>query len=239
MEDLSESTSWINEIASMRNAIIAMRKIHWMRDLNAEPPGRGAVKLLRASRHKFYACDILDIIELFDNALDNPSPESVTDLLAGRYFEPTRDWKRFLLEDGHSEIRLWYQSWPVDAASTVIAPALMRYSIEADLSTKPDIVIEKFDPETTSQGIVLELKATKRPRYLAEGFQQLLGYLSDRPEWLAQIPSGWLVAPDSDAFISVASDQLPIWVVSADSVASAAVSRFTSPPIQIESSSTM
>lgn len=126
------------------------------------------------------------------------------------------------LADG-SEIRLWYQAWPRDAGESVHAAARSRHQIKSG-STRPDIVIERRHVSPTL--VLLELKATRSASYLGQGLSQLLGYVKERPALLSEPAAAWLVAPASEAFEAAPPHSSePLWVVDADSVAEAAVSR--------------
>jgi hypothetical protein len=126
------------------------------------------------------------------------------------------------LADG-SEIRLWYQSWPHAAGESLHAAARMRHGIGAG-DTRPDLVIERTD--NAGALLILELKATRSSSYLGAGLSQLLGYIKERPLLLSEPACAWLVAPASTAFEAAPADAVePLWVVSADHVAEAAVAR--------------
>jgi hypothetical protein len=129
---------------------------------------------------------------------------------------------------GGREVRLWYQTWPREGGRSVHTDARARHLIAAG-PTRPDIVIEIVDrsgPQRRSELVILELKATASATYLGEGLHQLLGYMADRSELLARPPAGWLVAPASTAFVAAPQDAAELWVLSADEVAKAAVTRF-------------
>lgn len=132
-------------------------------------------------------------------------------------------YARFQLEKG-GEVRLWYQTWPHDAGPSLHSAVRARHGIHGQ-PPRPDIVIEHIRPGGASSAIVLELKATTQGGYLSAGILQLCGYLRDRPLLFIDQPSGWLVAPESEAFHHQKQSGLDIWVVSADQVAAAAVER--------------
>ena len=98
------------------------------------------------------------------------------------------------LNDG-TEIRLWYQAWPDAAGSSVHAAARLRHHIKSG-ETRPDIVIERR--HVAPALLLLELKATRSPSYLAQGLSQLLGYIKER-HVLSEPACAWLVAPSSSA----------------------------------------
>lgn len=134
---------------------------------------------------------------------------------------------RYGFEDG-SEIALIYQGWPDDGSASKRRAAGNLHGLKVSPS-RPDIFIARSGQ--CPDAAVLELKATFSSGYLGEGLQQLLGYLAERPDLWHGPPAGWLVAPKSSAFENrVAADGSPLWMVSADRVAVAAVARFAPRP---------
>lgn len=132
-------------------------------------------------------------------------------------------YARYSLLDG-DEVRLHYQTWPASAGGSLHAAARKHHQLKAGPS-RPDLVVERTG--SNPDMAVLELKASRSGGYLGSGLSQLLGYLKERPTAWNQQPSGWLVAPPSDAYEAAeagADDEL--WIVSADDVAEAAVARF-------------
>ena len=128
---------------------------------------------------------------------------------------------------GGGELSLTYQGWPADVGASVRQKTAVRHGFHPKPSI-PDLFVSRTDAHgAIEDAVVLELKATKRGGYLGEGLSQLLGYLGERPELLDQPPSGWLVAPASDAFSS-AAPQLgeALWIVDADEVAARVAERF-------------
>jgi hypothetical protein len=126
-----------------------------------------------------------------------------------------------------SEILLWYQAWPHAAGASLQTAARARHRI-ASGGTRPDIVIERRNDVPAL--LLLELKATRSPSYLGQGLSQLLGYAKERPSLLSDPACAWLVAPASGAFEAASPHPTePLWVVDADSVATAAVERLASP----------
>jgi hypothetical protein len=133
---------------------------------------------------------------------------------------------RYLLSATY-EVRLWYQAWPSSASLSVHRAALERYGIQAG-PARPDLVVELLHNGLGIDAVLVEMKATRSASYLGAGVMQLLGYLKDRAEIFTRQPSGWLVAPASNAFTTATAGSLDIWAVSADSVADALVERFMS-----------
>jgi hypothetical protein len=105
--------------------------------------------------------------------------------------------------------------------TTSVMSAAKRHRIETG-GTRPDIVIQRTG--ATPRSLVLEIKATRSPSYLAQGLVQLLAYAHERRNVLDRPGCAWLVAPKSASFHEAPpSDTEPLWVVDADSVAEAAV----------------
>jgi hypothetical protein len=122
------------------------------------------------------------------------------------------------------EVRLWYQAWPTGVGPSLHTNARKRHAIESG-GTRPDLVIERIGPKPRM--VILELKASRSPSYLGQGLAQLLGYIQERPEVLNEPACAWLVAPISAAFSAAPPpEDEPLWVIDADSVASAAVAQF-------------
>lgn len=132
-------------------------------------------------------------------------------------------YARYELHDG-GEVRLWYQCWPNDAGPSRHSMSKQLYRIKAG-PVRPDIVVERV-LDGVRDAVVLELKATRNASYLGQGLFQLLGYLNDCPDLFSRNPSGWLVAPPSPAFETWEPENLTLWVVDSDFVATAAVQRF-------------
>lgn len=130
---------------------------------------------------------------------------------------------RYAYGDG-SEVTLTYQGWPRGEERSLRREASVRHGLKPSQS-RPDIFIVRSGPDPDA--VILELKATHDSGYLGSGLSQLLGYLGERPEVWRHEPSGWLVAPASSAFVDrVAERGEPLWIVSADRVAEAAIERF-------------
>lgn len=122
-----------------------------------------------------------------------------------------------------AEVFLWYQAWPPAAGDSLLSAARDRHGIGAG-GTRPDIVVERRGVAPAL--LVLELKATRSGSYLSQGLSQLLGYVKERPHLLSGPACAWLVAPVSAAFEAAPPHPVePLWVVDADSVATAAVER--------------
>ncbi|WP_028061194.1 hypothetical protein [Candidatus Solirubrobacter pratensis] len=134
----------------------------------------------------------------------------------------TDPYARYQLHDG-DQVQLVYQGWPAAPGASRRWMVAKRHGFHPGFS-QPDLTIRRTGAQADC--IVLELKATRSPSYLGAGLSQLLGYLSDRADLFGPTPAGWLVAPASDAFRDAAPvPGDPLWVVSADEVASAAVAR--------------
>lgn len=132
---------------------------------------------------------------------------------------------RYRLADG-DEVQLLYQGWPRNIIPSLRGGTGTRHGFKAS-STIPDLFLVRRGDRPDN--IVLELKATFSAGYLGDGLSQLLGYLGEHEELFQIMPSGWLVAPASDAFAAApAPADEPLWVVNADEVAQAAVARLAS-----------
>jgi hypothetical protein len=201
-------------------------------------------EVLRAMRRWMDAPSPADITELLCTRYFEPSRtwqlfEIVVALRLARAFAETSAGKRrgrllagtgrapfaaYRLHGG-AEIFLWYQAWPHSAGPSIQAAARQRHRI-ASGESRPDIVIERRGVSPTL--VVLELKATRSPSYLGQGLSQLLSYAKERPALLNDPACAWLVAPASAAFEAAPQHSVePLWVVDADSVAQAAVERFS------------
>lgn len=132
---------------------------------------------------------------------------------------------RYVMADG-DEIWLWYQTWPRDIGHSLHQDARRHYKIAGEPG-RPDLIVERRRRGRTVDALLLELKASRNGGTLSGGLLQLLGYLKDRPSLFSRAPSGWLVAPPSQAFSSSDAGTRELWVVDADDVASAAIKRLT------------
>lgn len=130
---------------------------------------------------------------------------------------------RYLLPD-ESEVALIYQGWPRDSGESLLGQTGKRHGMKMG-TLRPDLFVVRSGD--SPDALVLELKASHSPSYLKDGLVKLLGYLADRPALWQRKPAGWLVAPCSDAFASHPFEEGDdLWVVDADEVAAAVVSRF-------------
>jgi hypothetical protein len=131
-------------------------------------------------------------------------------------------YARYGFDDG-SEVSLILQKWPATAGTSILREVGRRQGL-GSAPSRPDLFIVRTGPDPDLA--VLELKATHRRQYLREGLVKLLGYLGECPQAWRRQPSGWLVAPRSEAFEDCAAEEQTLWLVSADRVAQAAVERF-------------
>lgn len=132
-------------------------------------------------------------------------------------------YARYTLPEGDA-VALYYQSWPDGLGASAHAKARDQHQLNAGPS-RPDLVIKRTGK--APDAAVLELKASRSDSYLASGLSQLLGYLGERPDAWRHEPSGWLVAPASVAFRSASpAAGEPLWMLTSDGVAAAAVERF-------------
>lgn len=134
-------------------------------------------------------------------------------------------YARYELDDG-DVVQLVRAGWPprVDGSARVATARRHGFTVRA---SKPDLVVHRQGRRPDC--VVLELKATRRRAYLADGIDQLLRYCAEQPDLLgADRPGGWLVAPPSDVFACrPATTGAPLWIATADEVADAAVARMT------------
>jgi hypothetical protein len=165
----------------------------------------------------FEVCVALRLSRAFGEASGKPRKAR---LLVGGDRAP---FARYAYPDG-SEVSLIYQAWPSSPGRSLLRETGERHGINTS-SSRPDIFVVRSGPNPDAA--ILELKATHKAGSLKRGLSELLCYLADRPEVWAGKPAGWLVAPSSAAFADRAPDERhDLWVVSADRVAAAAVSRF-------------
>jgi hypothetical protein len=133
-------------------------------------------------------------------------------------------YARYILPDG-DDVQLLYQGWPRESGHSLRSETGTHHRFVPG-TTIPDIFLVRRGQHPDR--VVLELKATFSPGYLGSGLSQLLGYLAERPDCWTAPPSGWLVAPRSEAFQARAPQPgEPLWVVDAEQVADAAVERLT------------
>lgn len=86
---------WGSRIQENLRAVRQARRQPWLRDIRAERPSPATLKRLAAARTAFYKIYVPEVVRALWRWVDNPSPESLTDLLSARYFEPSRDWQLF------------------------------------------------------------------------------------------------------------------------------------------------
>jgi hypothetical protein len=237
--------NWLGEIEARHQIVRNARRHWWLRDVRAEFPNTNALQRLGAARTAVYRIhlppeDVVKVLSLryFEPEKDWLLFEVAVALRLARTFSKKSTGLRrarllvgvgatpyaiYKMPDG-SEVRLWYQSWPPAARESLQAAARKKYSIEAS-PVRPDLIVERV-MNGQSQGLLLELKASKSSDYLALGLFQLMGYLKDRPAMFSSATSAWLVAPESSAFESVPAEGLDLWVVDADQVSEAALRFF-------------
>lgn len=160
----------------------------------------------------------LRLARAFENALG--TKRSPRKLLVGHAKAP---FARYTAADG-GVIQLWYQSWPDIETRSLLREARDRHGLGAG-SSRPDIVMERRSSENLVDSVLLEIKASRNPRTLGAGLLQMLGYLKERPDFWPEPTPAWLVAPESTAFESGDADGQPLWIISAEEVAEAAVKR--------------
>lgn len=132
----------------------------------------------------------------------------------------------YRLPDGGT-VELTYQGWPKDATPSTRWQAAASHGLKTKASLPDLLVIRRASDKRIVDVIVLELKASLRGKYLAQGLSQLLGYLGEHPELLAQRPAAWLVAPDEAFTAADAEAGSPLWIVGAAEVGKRATTRMT------------
>jgi hypothetical protein len=246
------SGSWTAAALHARRLVAHSRRVAWLAALRPERPDHRARTRIRHSRNRFAAGPLSDAI---DALIDYESAEGevLAALIAERYFTPETDWRlfevvvliridralaaraggvrrylmsdtgvvgRYTLPDG-DRIDLRYQGW--GGGPSRRADTLVRHGLPVS-SSRPDILVERSGAHPDL--VVLELKASRNPGTIGDGLSQLLGYLNDRPERLSTQPAGWLVPFPFDALEPLSPDPAePLWIVPADSVADAIVTR--------------
>lgn len=250
-------SGWAAQIQRLSNQVYAARRVKWLQGIGPEMPTPATIKRLRASRSSFYARRVapavqavvrlgnpssdvlaevlsrryfepaytwlifevhvaLSLARAFAKASGRPRK---TRLLVGS----REAYARYAYDDG-SEVVLIYQEWPPGSGLSLRGETSKRHDLKLTKS-RPDLFIVRSGPDPDAA--ILELKATYSPGYLGSGLSQLLGYLAERPGIWRRQPSGWLVAPASDAFADrLAGKGEPLWIVSAERVAEAAIERF-------------
>lgn len=256
-EGFVPSDRWTHRISLLSSQLEAASRTVWLGEVRAEAPSARTMRAIQSARTEFYARTLHDAIQMCMRSADPSSEELaellceryfepaeswrlfevVVALRLARGFQQrlglrkarllvgagASPFARFTLPDG-GQIQLFYQRWPPSNAVSRRAAAAGRHGFKVGTSL-PDLFIVRTG--TSADRVILELKATRSAGYLGEGLSQLLGYIADRPDLWTTEPSGWLVAPNSQAFDCAppdASDSL--WVVDADGVADAAVDRF-------------
>ena len=252
---------WSQRLDGLRGQLKAAERINWLGAIVPEQPDAACLRRMRASRNSFYAGLVAPALESMLR-LASPSPASLAEVLAERYFVPSKSsqlfevvvalrlarafaarsprprktrllvgegrssFARYTLEDG-GEVTLMYQAWPETEMATMRRRLGQRHGLGSH-SARPDIVLSRTGPGPDA--VVLELKASQDPAYLRKGLVELLGYVADHPGLWGRDPAAWLVAPSSGAFHDEDADAgMPLWIVSADRVAAAAVERFAGP----------
>jgi hypothetical protein len=256
-ENGSSDLTWSQRLERLREQLAQARRTPWLGEIGPERPTDRVLRRLRAARTGFYAEHVAPAIASVLNLTD-PSPETLTDVLAQRYFRPDKDETlfevavalrlarafgersphrrrtRLLLGEGRSsfarysfanevEVTLAYQAWP-DGEPTMRRQLGEQHGLRIG-TARPDILVKRTGPDPDAA--ILELKASRRSATLRGGLAELLAYVADRPDLWGANPSAWLVAPVSDEFRDEPPGHgFPLWIVSADQVAAAAVDRF-------------
>lgn len=93
----THDAGWFGEVASTLAHIRAARRYHWLRDVPAERQSGRSLLRLEAARSAFYKVLLRAALEALHRCTEDPTPETLTELLTQRYFEPQRDWQLFEL----------------------------------------------------------------------------------------------------------------------------------------------
>jgi hypothetical protein len=254
-----EERRWWQRIDALRRQLAAARRVAWLQGVRAEKPTPATLRGLRSGRNVFYREKTVAAMEVV-RRLAEPSPETLTALLAERYFRPRDDGTlfevavalrlarafaelsphrrqpRLMMGDGKSsfasyafddgsEVSLACQAWPDDEKSMRRRFVKRHGLAKQEADARPDIIIVRRG--SVNDAVILELKASQDASYLRKGLEELLAYLADRPDLWGEQPAGWLIAPLSSAFEGAEADTgFPLWVLSAEEVASAATARF-------------
>jgi hypothetical protein len=124
-------------------------------------------------------------------------------------------------------VELTYQGWPKDSAESARAQAAALHGLKTKASIPDVLMIHRDADREIVDVVVLELKASLKGGYLAQGLSQLLGYVGEHPRLLAQRPAAWLVAPDEAFTAADAEAGSPLWIVGASEIGQRATARMT------------
>jgi hypothetical protein len=92
----AEPSSWWERIEGLRRQLKAARRVQWLRQVRATAPTAQTLKRLRSARSAFYARTISAAVESV-LSLTTPDEETLTEVLARRYFKPKETWRLFEL----------------------------------------------------------------------------------------------------------------------------------------------
>lgn len=249
----SKPAGWQASLANAGDAVRQARRTAWLGSVLAERPSAAAVAQLDSSRSLFYRNQVSRVAKLLRRYSDDPSPSDVVDLLARRWFEPSRDWALFelvvllRLERALAGLgtRRRVRLLTVSSAFSVIDvapgqqvrlwyqnwPERAGASEQLEAAKHYSISTTGSRPDIlievrtggSSKGILIECKASRSSRYLGEGLMQMLGYMRDRPALFGREACAWLVAPAGPSFTSQHAEGRELWVASVDEVADAAI----------------
>lgn len=84
-------------LQSHRSLLAGARKVGWLSSVPAmrQSPDAYSRMRLKASRLKLYRQYLNPVIEGFDRYVVHPTTEALAELVAERYFDPSRDWQLF------------------------------------------------------------------------------------------------------------------------------------------------
>ncbi len=92
----TEALGWWQRIERLQLQLRGARQVQWLRHVRPEAPRPATLKRLRAARSAFYAETLVQAIESVIR-LTAPDEETLTDVLAKRYFRPEETWRLFEL----------------------------------------------------------------------------------------------------------------------------------------------
>src|SRR5207248_2032502 len=88
------AVSWGDRLQHLGTALRRARRVEWLRDVRPERPTARVRQRLAATRLAFYREALGEVVSLLLRTND-PDAETLTQVLARRYFVPHRAWKLF------------------------------------------------------------------------------------------------------------------------------------------------
>jgi hypothetical protein len=90
-----EELGWFLELDDVRRQLKAARQTRWLADVKPTHPDRAALRRLDVARTSFYRVGVGGAARAVMRWTENPSDDDLTELIAARYFQPSRDWQLF------------------------------------------------------------------------------------------------------------------------------------------------